>query len=308
MPNTIQYASIFQQELDKQMIIGATTGWMEVNSDLVKYNGGNEVKIPSILMDGLGDYDRSEGFAKGSVNMSWETHNLTQDRGRTFSIDAMDVDESNFVVTAGVVMGQFQRTKVIPEIDAYRYSKIAALAIEKERASGGYEPTEATILKTLQTDIANVQDKIGEGEPLVITLPFTVAAILDNNEKIQKRLDVVDFEQGGVSTKVRALDGIPIIRVPSVRLKTAYEFYDGKTEGQTAGGFKATSSAKSINWIISSRNAPLAISKTDTPRIFDPMTNQTAHAWKIDYRKYHDIWIPKNKLAGVFANVKEALV
>ncbi|MED4377978.1 hypothetical protein P9274_20180 [Schinkia azotoformans] len=307
MSNTIQYASIFQQELDKQMLVGATTGWMEVNSNLVKYNGGNEVKIPSILMDGLGDYDRSEGFVKGSVNMTWETHTLTQDRGRTFSIDAMDVDESNFVVTAGAIMGEFQRTKVIPEIDSYRYSKIAALAIAAEKASGGYDPAEATVLKTLQTDIANVQDQIGEGESLVITLPFTVAAILDNNEKIQKRLDVVDFEQGGVSIKVRALDGIPIIRVPSVRLKTAYELYDGKTAGQEVGGFKAATNAKSINWLISSRNAPLAISKTDTPRIFDPMTNQTAHAWKIDYRKYHDLWVPKNKLAAVFVNVKEAL-
>lgn len=307
MPNTIAYASIFQAELDKQMLVGATSGWMEPNSSLVKYTGGNEIKIPNMVMDGLGDYDRSDGYVKGSVTTSWQTHELTQDRGRTFSIDAMDVDESNFVATAGAVMGEFQRTKVIPEIDAYRYSKIAALAIDGDKAVGGYTAAEGTILNKLLADIATLQDQIGEGDQLILTLPFTVAALLDSNTTIQKRMDVIEFEQGGIKTKVKSLDGHPIIRVPSVRLKTLYEFMDGETAGQEVGGFKAATAAKNINWIISTRNAPIAVSKTDTPRIFDPMTNQDAHAWKIDYRKYHDLWIPTNKLAGVFVNVKEAL-
>ncbi|WP_107838961.1 hypothetical protein [Metasolibacillus meyeri] len=307
MANSIAYATIFQQELDKQLLVGATSGWMEPNSRLVKYNGGNEVKIPNILMDGLGDYDRADGFVKGSVTMTWQTHELTQDRGRTFSIDSMDVDESNFVVTAGAVMGEFQRTKVIPELDAYRYSKIAALAIAASKASGGYNPTDTTILNKLLYDIAIMQDQIGEGDSLVLTLPYTVAAILDSNTTIQKRLDVIEFEQGGIKTKVKALDGHPIIRVPSTRLQTAYEFMDGETAGQEQGGFKAASDAKNINWIISARNAPIAISKTDKVRVFDPNTNQNADAWKLDYRQYHDLWIPANKFSGVFVNIKEAL-
>ncbi|KYG90377.1 hypothetical protein A0U40_18250 [[Bacillus] sp. KCTC 13219] len=284
MANSIAYATIFQQELDKQLLVGATSGWMEPNSNLVKYNGGNEVKIPNILMDGLGDYDRADGFVKGSVTMTWQTHELTQDRGRTFSIDSMDV-----------------------ELDAYRYSKIAALAIAASKASGGYDPDDATILNKLLYDIATMQDQIGEGDALVLTLPYTVAAILDSNTTIQKRLDVIEFEQGGIKTKVKALDGHPIIRVPSTRLKTAYEFYDGETTGQEQGGFAAATGAKAINWIISTRNAPIAISKTDKVRVFDPNTNQNADAWKLDYRQYHDLWIPTNKLDGVFVNVKEAL-
>ena len=31
---------------------------------------------------------------------------LTQDRGRKFSLDAVDVDETNFVATASTVMGE----------------------------------------------------------------------------------------------------------------------------------------------------------------------------------------------------------
>ena len=56
--NTIQTAAVIQSELDKAAVEQATSGWMEVNSSLVKYNGGSEVKIPELSMDGLADYDR----------------------------------------------------------------------------------------------------------------------------------------------------------------------------------------------------------------------------------------------------------
>ncbi|EHQ90174.1 hypothetical protein [Desulfosporosinus youngiae] len=307
MANVIEYAKVFQTELDAQMVAGATSGWMELNSNLVKYNGGNEIKIPKIVMDGLGNYDRSEGYVKGSVNLSYETHTLTQDRGRTFTLDAMDVDESNFVANAGALLGEFQKTKVIPEVDAYRYSKLATKAIAGSKAVGGYTAASTDILDKLLADIYKVYDIVGEGTPLVISLNMSIAPALDLSDKIAKRLDVVDFKQGEANLKIKAIDGIPIVRVPSARMKTAYVFNDGTTSGQQAGGFTADGAAKNINWIISARNSAIAVSKTDNPRIFDPMSNQSANAWKIDYRKYHDLFVPDNKVDGIYVNVKEAL-
>jgi hypothetical protein len=72
--------------------------------------------------------------------------------------------------------------------------------------------------------------------------------------------------------------------------------------GQEKGGFVVDPSAKAINWLIIAENAPIAVSKTDVVRVFDPMTNQRANAWDMDYRKYHDIWIPKSKEKSIFAN------
>jgi hypothetical protein len=306
MANTINYSTLFQTALDTQMIQGATSGWMEANAGQVIYNGGKDIKIPKISMDGLGNYDRNNGFTQGSVTLTYETMTMTQDRARTFSLDAMDVNESNFVANAGSVMSQFQSTQVIPEIDAYRYSKIASLAIAGSRASGGYAPSATDILTKLKADIAAIKDSVGD-IPLVITMSHTTRNILENSTEVSKQLQISDFTSGQYNTKVMMVDDNPIVSVPSVRLKTAYVFNDAKTAGQTAGGFVAASGAKNINWIICPQSAPIAVSKTDTLRIFDPNTNQTAHAYKMDYRKYHDLWIPDNKLASVFVNVKEAL-
>lgn len=231
MANVLQYASVFQSELDKAAVELSTSGWMEPNSSLIRYTGGKTVKVPQIVMDGLADY--SNGFVDGDVTLTWQDLTFAMDRGRRFALDEHEVNDTNFVVTASQVMGEFQRAKVVPEIDAYRYSKIAAGAIAHKRAAGGYTPTAADILTKLYYDIAAVQDVVGSDTPLVITMSTLVAAILDTSAEISKKLDVVDFTQGGVTLKVRALNGEhPIRRVGSGRLKSAYIFADGKTEGQ----------------------------------------------------------------------------
>lgn len=306
MPNSLQYASVFQSELDKAAVEQATSGWMEPNSSLVKYTGGNTVKVPILNMDGLADY--SNGFTDGDIKLTWQDLEFTMDRGRRFALDEHEVNDTNFVVTASQVMGEFQRTKVVPEIDAYRYSTIAAGTIAKKRASGGYTPSATDILRKLYYDIAAVQDVVGSGTPMVITMSATVAAILDTSTEISKRLDVVDFTQGGVTLKVSALNGEhPIRRVGSGRLKSAYVFADGKTDGQKSGGFTPAEGALDVNWIICPRTVPIAVSRTDKVRVFDPETYQGARAWVMDYRKYHDLWITDNKWPQIWVNFRQAL-
>lgn len=311
MANNIEYASIFQTELDKAMVEQATTGWMEVNDKLVKYDGGKEVKIPVLDMDGLGDY--VDGFPEGSVSLTYESKSMEMDRGRQFVIPESEMEDSGFLLAASTVMGEFQRIKVIPEVDAYRYSSIATQAITGNRVTGGYAPSENDLLKKLYYDIACVQDVVGD-VPLVITMSSMTAAIMDMSSSISKKLDVVDFKQGNINLRVTALNGEhPIIRTGSSRLKTAYTFYDGRTAGtestpnQIVGGFVTADSAKDINWIISPRNAPIAVSRTDKMRIFDPETYQKSRSWAIDYRKFHDLWLTDSAVKSLYVNVKQSL-
>lgn len=300
MANVLEYAKIFQPALDKQVVQEATTGWMELNSNMVRYNGGNEVKLPDMVMDGLGDYDRANGFVKGGVTLSWKTYSLTQDRGRTFSIDAMDVDETAFVATAGNVLGEFQRTQVVPEIDAYRYSKLATLAIGAEQTRS-LAVTEANVLGEILTDLANMEDVIGAKDVIITMSPITANLLSKAGKDL---LNKAVLAKGGLSVEVQALNDNLIVKAPSKLLKTEFEFLDGETSGQEAGGFKAAAGALDINWIISTKDAPIAVSKTDKTRTFSPDVNQDADAWKIDYRKYHDLWVPNSKLTSIYANTK----
>lgn len=308
MANTIQYATIFQNELDKAATQEMLTGWMDGNSGKVKYNGGKEVKIPQLSVDGLANYDRTggTGYTKGSAKFGYKTKEMTQDRGRKFEIDANDVDETGFVLTAGNIMGEFQRTKVIPEIDAYRLSNLATVAMgikEDANVEYSYKPSSKTIIEKIKTGIKVIRNNGYNGG---LMIHITYDALTEVEIAALGKLTTVTFSQGGIDTEVPAIDKCPLIPTPQNRMYSKIKLYDGVTEGQEQGGYVKDEKGIECNFIIVPRDVPIAVTKQDLMRIFDPQTNQSANAWSMDYRRYHDIWVQDNKANSVYANFKDA--
>lgn len=307
--NTIQYGQILQKGLDQKVLHSMLTGWMDANAGQVKYVGGNEVKIPTMAVDGLGNYKRNESggaYAQGSIDVKYKTYTMTQDRARKFQLDAMDVDESNFVATATNVMNVFQTEKVTPEIDAYRLSKLATVAMGvagDTNVEYAYKPAQDTVLQKIKEGIKTIRENGYQGQLVIHANYDTVLALeLAMGNKIAS----MTFAKAGINTQVPSIDNCPIISTPQNLLYSAITLHDGTTVGQTAGGYVKAESAKNVNFIIVPVSVPIAITKQDVMRIFDPMTNQEANAWAMDYRRYHDLWVLENKKNLVFANIAEA--
>ena len=300
--NSLEYAKIMMTKLDERAVWAATTGWMEANAGQVIYHGGDEVKIPTISTQGLADYDRDGGFVRGAISSKYETYKMTQDRGRTFMIDAMDVNETNFVVNSTSVIGTFQKTQVVPEIDAYRYATLASVA-EKAGHVEAVTVTADTAFAKLKEHLVALEEIVGVETPLVVTLSPTMMGLLEENPKFQKLINVGDFSAGIVKTKLKQYNQAFFKVAPQARLVSKVKVLSGAS-GQEKGGWEKDTAAKEINWIICPQNLPIAISKTDNLRIFEPSVNQQADAWKIDYRKYHDLWVLKQKEDQLFVCTK----
>lgn len=297
--NNIEFATNMTAELDKAIVQKAVTGFFNDNAFGAKFVGAKTVSVPVMDMDGLGDYDRDGGFAQGGVNLEYKDYALTQDRGRTFQIDAQDADESGIAGLAGKVSGEFVRTKVVPEMDAYVLSKLGKHA----------ETAAQTVTGTLDGDVLKMfndaQIAIGSNldfdKELVCFVNPTVWAALMNTSAITRQITVSDFKQGDVNLQVKKLNGITLIPVSDNRMYTEYTFNDGKTSGQTSGGFVKASGAKNIGMLMLPKSACMLVKKTDKVRVFDPMTTQNANAWKIDYRVYYDALIKESEKAGIYA-------
>lgn len=305
--NTLATAILFQNQLDKIAVLEATTGWMDANAGQVIYNGGAEVKIPKMNVSGMGDYDRDNGYQRGSVTLEYETRKMTQDRGRLFQLDPMDINENNFVTTAGAVMGEFQRTQVVPEIDAYRISKLATETLTANKAGmigESYVPgaTSTSALREFKEGIRAVRDSYNG--PLVCQA--TSKFIMELELELAGKLGDTTFSKGGIDTQVPAVDHVPLILTPSNRMWSAIKINDGKTAGQEKGGYEKGSTAKTLNFFICPLTTPIAVTKQDIMRIFDPATNQRLNAWQMDYRRFHDIWILDNKLDSIYLSIQEA--
>lgn len=291
------YATLFMTALDELMVQEATTGWMEANAGQVIYNGGKDVKIPKLAMSGLGNYSRSTGYPAGDVSLEYETKTMTQDRGRKLSVDSMDVNEANFIPTASKVASEFQRVHVMPEIDAYRLSKLATLAITADKSvEYGYSVAKATILDKVLDAIAMTKIAGFRNVPLVIhATTETVTAL---QKAAGEMIRTITFAQGGINLEVPSINNCPIIETNSDRMVSAITIKDD--------GFSKGTSALDVNFMVIPRSVPIAISKQNQGKFFTPDENQNADAWIYDYRRYHDLWALDNKIAGVAVNFKDA--
>ena len=272
-----------------------------------QFVGTKSIKLPKISVDGAGNYDRDTGYTQGGVSVSYEEHTLKYDRGRKFRIDVIDDDESAFDLYRQVAT-QYVRTREVPEIDAIRFAEIYAAAVRDDSLATVVEKDLASTDKVLALfDAAektlNEAEVPEEGRILFCTNEFY--SMLKSNDTISRRMDVTN-NNGNIDRRVTLLDGVtPIIKVPQVRFYSSVQLNDGKTEGQTGGGYAAvTSETKDINFIYAPKSILRGVIKRNVSKIVTPQENQSADAYDVFYRVHHDLIVKDNETAGIYIHTK----
>lgn len=295
MPNSIDLATKFQAILDEIYKRESLTARMDAPTKPVEFAGANVVKVFKTSVVGLGTYSRSTGYPVGDVTGTWETLTLAASRGREFSIDRMD-DEETLGMAFGTLAGEFIRTQVAPEVDAYRFSKYASWSGITEV---GTPTTLASDTVLAAIDVAHgvldASEVPAEGRVLYVSdtvygfIKAAVSRSLGNENNVDRR--------------VTTLDGTPVIMVPQTR------FYKGITldagAASNAGGFSKTAvTGRDINFLLLHPSAVLQAQKLAQLKIFDPDTNQDMDAYKVQYRLYHDAFVYDNKVKGLYSHIK----
>ena len=291
--NTLEAASMYSEELDRLFTQKSATGFFADNAFGARFVGAKTVIVPDIDFQGLADYDRDTGFTRGAITVSNTSYTMQMDRARSLQIDREDLDETGVANLAGKILGEYVRTKVIPECDAYCLSKLSGLALSRGNTINADTEMPFTALTQL---INNVQKKVGFDTELVAFIDCNMYARLANSPEITKLITVSDFKQGEVNLTVKSLNGVALIPVVSERMKTSYTFNSG-----AAGGFVAGENAKSALMIVCPKDGAHLMKKTEKMRIFAPDQNPDADAFKFDYRIYYDVFVKKSGLDAVWA-------
>ena len=307
MANSINYAAVFNRILDEKFYILPRTMWMEDTNPGIQWEGGTEVKIPKLGMDGLGNMSGYKA-PQGDLTLAWETKTLQYYRGRNFSIGRYDVDETNFALTVGNALRVFLNEKVIPEVDCLRISTAAqgAVAYGQVVAQASADITTANILGLLLADIAKVQDKIGETEQLYIQISTGLKSLLEQSTQITRYLNVKDFQVRSATLRLESINDQYLIGTPSGYMHSIFGLNDGSTAGQTVGGVTFTNLGPNINWLIAARPAVDAIARPQISKVIDPDTNQEGEFWKVMFSIYHGLWTLENKGDGLLVNLDTA--
>ncbi len=291
--NSLENATRYSAELDKMFAQKSATGFFADSAMAAKFVGAKTVIIPDVDFQGLADYDRDTGFTKGAITVANTSYTMSMDRARSLQIDREDMSETGIANLAGRILGEYVRTKVVPECDAYVLSKLAGLAATRANLIEGdvTKPYEA-----LCTLINEVQSVIGYDEELVAFVDSYMYAALQNSSEISRMITVSDFKQGDITLKVKSINGVAIIPVVSERMKTAYTFKSGE-----AGGFVPTDNAREVYMLVCPKSGAHLVKKTENMRIFTPEQNIDADAYKFDYRIYYDVFVNKSGLDAIWA-------
>ena len=295
--NFSSYAEKFSPELDKMIVQESKTGFLADNVFKAKFIGAKTVQIPEVDMVGLGNYDRATGYSKGDVNLQYKDYTLTQERSRQLYLDAQDADESGVPDLAGKLVGEFTRTQVIPEIDAYVLSKLYGVANSKSHVT---EFTTEKAVNQLIATINSVEEACGySNDEIVAMVDPTLYNALMNSTELQRFITASNFKQGEVDLKVKNLNGCSIIPVSSDRMKSNFVFDEGSTTNK--GGFKPGDGAVNIRAIVLPKKNASLIKKVDKINMFDPNQVEDMDAYKINYRLYYDLLVKKSVENTIFA-------
>lgn len=288
MANNIAKFKKYIDLLDEVYKVNAKTSVLDGDTTLVRAGANaDEIIIPKMSLDGLADYSRNSGYVNGDVTLTNETVKFNYDRGRAFTVDAMDNEE-----TAGVAFGklssEFIRTKVVPEVDAFRLATYAG--IEGISSATGTLADGNAALSAIVTAISKMDDDevSEEGRVLFIT-PTLYNQILNVDTSKSKEI-MSRFSS--------------VVTVPQSRFYTAIELADGTTSGETAGGFTKAETAKDINFMIIQKGAILQYPKHVVNKVVSPEENQTSDGWKFFYRSYGLADVYENKVAGIYLHNK----
>lgn len=314
MANSIGLITKYMQEaIDTVLTQEAKTNVLVNGSKFIDLNFKETgyVKVMSLLMDGLSDYYRvnnglgsasngystypsNDGYKVGDTSAKWELIQLEYDRGRQFRVDNMDNEE-----TAGLVIGnllaEFLRTKVVPEVDAVRFSKMA----KKCNVALGNLVSETISANQIIGRFNSAfewlfEHGVPEEEQVIFVSP-NVMTLIRNTTELYKRLTQDEYRNSDVTFTIEKYEGRQIIEVPSNR------FFTGVVT--TDNGYMPSANSYVINFMIASKKAVVPVVKLEKSKIWTPEQVQDFDGYKVNFRMYHDIIIPKNKVPAIYTSV-----
>lgn len=295
--------------MDQIVKKGLITADMNADPTIVEAFGmAQTASLPTMSTSGLGDYDEDQGYPVTPLKVTMQNYTLDHDRGVCIDVDRKQQIQSGGVASAATAAAILSREKIIPEIDAARISD----TVTKVKANDSTHVVESATALTA----ANIISEIGKGLDMIfeewgtdsgatIYLNHSLRAILRGSTEVTK---VRNIQDGGRSLNLETndIDGNIIKFVPSARMKTAYTYYDGVTDGETDGGFVPASGAGDINFLICAPGCAQGVVVFSDSKYL-PAQYQKKDADSFMFRIYHGVVVTKNQgTQGIYASVKTA--
>ncbi|EMK1174888.1 hypothetical protein V8L57_000962 [Listeria monocytogenes] len=287
----INYVDKYGKELDQKLVFGTYTNELETSNLL--WLDAKTFKIQTITTTGLKPHTRNKGYNEGSASNENTAYTITFDRDVEFFVDVMDVDETGQALTAANVTKEFNSRHSAPEVDAYRFSKLATEA-KKNGYSTAETITEENVFRTLKAAIRKVK-KYGT-QNLVMYVSVDVMAALELSKDFTRTISNQNIGPSSLETRVTGIDGVKLVEIEAEdRFYDTFDFTDG---------YKPAASAKKLNYLLINKGSVIGGTKHASIYLHAPGSVGQGDGWLYQYRVYHDIFVKEQQKDGVIASTE----
>ncbi|MBR3208891.1 MAG: hypothetical protein IKF82_01350 [Bacilli bacterium] len=294
----------------------------------IQWTGAKTVKIAKFQAGGLKNYYRNNngdarvkaadpannkpfGYQQSSVGLTWQERTVRMDRAAYYPIELFDNEETDGL-TLGAATTEVSRTIIIPEVDAYCFSEIAAAcSSDLGNLVDNVAVSKANAVEELNKGLLYFDNNEVPAEDQVIFVsPRYLNYLRNDNTELNRFLMQADFKKD-ISYTVTSYEGRQLVVVPPQRFRTAFTTDTQSGEGYGFGYYDETAEAvvasKDINFIICAKSAVIHVVKYNKVKILsgDVVLAMGFDGYALFARVYHDLFVLDNKKYAIYTSLQK---
>lgn len=283
--NTGLYEQKLTQETLTSLVETPEVNWLNAQS----------FETTTIETSGYKSHTRDKGFNSGKMENKKQVYTLEFDRDIEFYVDIADEDETNQDLAAARVSGTFVTENAGPEVDAYRFSKMATAAIA-EGKTANTKLTVDNVYSVLKAAILPLR-KYGAGN-IVGYLSSETMDLLERSKEFTRNITNQNVGMTALESRITSLDGVILVEVwDADRFATKFDFTEG---------FVKAADGLDIDFLLVVKQAVIAKAKFNSIYLFAPGTHTEGDGWLYQNRLYHDLFVLKSRKDALYVHTKEA--
>jgi len=311
---------------DEVYVAEARCAILDGEKDFLKFTGTKTVKVAKFMGAGLKDYGRANvpvsgnfggdghgtgdavgtgyGYPQGDIALVWEEFTLKVDRAIQLRIELMDDEETDGLAVA-MALKETNRVNVVPEVDAYVFSKLAEYAGAvnttniADPVAGQLGYTVNGPIYHLNLAFETLENNEVPAERQVIFCSTSFRNKLRNTNELIRQIDASEFK-GNISFKIEEYEGRKLITVPNSRFRTMVELLNTGN-----GGYRWGAGSQQIDFIVCDPSKVAHVVKYEHVKTFGPGVVQDFDGYKVNVRIYHDLFVLDNKRVGVYVHTSD---
>lgn len=309
MANSIELITKYSTKAwDKVYKAEALSSLLDAPEAQVQFTGAKTVKIAKFSASGLGNYYRNNdgdgrvasanpfGYAGGNVGLTWEEFTLEQDRSARYPVELFDNEETDGL-TLGAATTEISRTIMIPEVDAYCFSKIASYASAELGNLVDGAITKETSLTPLNDALLYFDEhEVPAEKQIIFVSPKYMNALRSNTSELSRYLLQADYSKD-VKFTLTSYEGRKFAVVPPQRFKTLIDL--------SGYGVHWKTGSKEIDFMVVATDAVMHVVKYNKVKIISGDMNLAGanfDGYSIFARIYHDVFVPDNKRFAIYVH------